>query len=469
RTMLVAAAAAQWKVKPEACRAEKGFVTGPGGKRAAYGALAEAAAKQPVPATVGLKDPKQFKVIGKATRRIDAADRNDGKLVYGMDVKRPNLHVALVAHAPAFGARISGLGTDKVKAIPGVTHVVEVSGGIAVVAKHFWAAKKARDALELQWDIPPASKLSSEALFAQYKEAAKTPGLPAKKAADPAALAGAAKRVTAEYEFPYLAHAPMEPLNCTVELRGDSAELWVGSQFQTMDHAAAAKTLGLPPEKVKLNTLPAGGGFGRRANPATDYVKEACEIAKAVKVPVKVIWTREDDIRGGYYRPMAVHRVEAGLDAKGAIAGWTHAIVSQSIIAGTPFEPYLVKDGVDHTSVEGTADTPYDIPNLAVSLHTPKNAVPVLWWRSVGHTHTAFVMETMVDELAQAAGQDPLAFRRTLLAKKPRHLAVLDLAAAKAGWGKPLAKGRGRGIAIHESFGSVCAQVAEVSIEGGAV
>jgi isoquinoline 1-oxidoreductase beta subunit len=469
RTMLVAAAAAQWKVKPEACRAEKGFVTGPGGKRAAYGALAEAAAKQPVPATVALKDPKQFKVIGKATRRIDAADRNDGKLVYGMDVKRPNLHVALVAHAPAFGARISGLGTDKVKAIPGVTHVVEVSGGIAVVAKHFWAAKKARDALELQWDIPPASKLSSEALFAQYKEAAKTPGLPAKKAADPAALAGAAKRVTAEYEFPYLAHAPMEPLNCTVELRGDSAELWVGSQFQTMDHAAAAKTLGLPPEKVKLNTLPAGGGFGRRANPATDYVKEACEIAKAVKVPVKVIWTREDDIRGGYYRPMAVHRVEAGLDAKGAIAGWNHAIVSQSIIAGTPFEPYLVKDGVDHTSVEGTADTPYDIPNLAVSLHTPKNAVPVLWWRSVGHTHTAFVMETMVDELAQAAGQDPLAFRRTLLAKKPRHLAVLDLAAAKAGWGKPLAKGRGRGIAIHESFGSVCAQVAEVSIEGGAV
>jgi isoquinoline 1-oxidoreductase beta subunit len=220
---------------------------------------------------------------------------------------------------------------------------------------------------------------------------------------------------------------------------------------------------------VKLNTLPAGGGFGRRANPASDYVVEACEIARGTKVPVKVVWTREDDIRGGYYRPMYVHRVEAGLDAKGAIVGWNHAIVGQSIIAGTAFEPFMVKDGVDETSVEGVSDTPYDIPNFAVTLHSPKSAIPSLWWRSVGHSHTAFVMETMIDELAAAAGEDPVAFRRKLLAKHPRVLAALELAAQRAGWGTPLPAGRGRGIAVHESFGSVCAQVAEVSVEQGAV
>jgi isoquinoline 1-oxidoreductase beta subunit len=261
----------------------------------------------------------------------------------------------------------------------------------------------------------------------------------------------------------------MEPLNCTVEFRGDSAEIWAGSQFQMMDQGAAAKTLGLAPEKVKLNTMAAGGGFGRRANPVSDYIVEACEVAKAIKVPVKVIWTREDDIKGGYYRPAYLHRVEAGIDAKGKPVGWNHAIVGQSIVTGTPFEGFLVKDGIDHTSVEGVADTPYDLANLDVTLHTTKSAIPVLWWRSVGHTHTAFVMETMIDELAAAAGQDPVAFRKGLLAKHPRHVATLDLAAKKAGWGTPLPKGRARGIAVHESFGSVCAQVAEVSIEGGAV
>jgi isoquinoline 1-oxidoreductase beta subunit len=303
----------------------------------------------------------------------------------------------------------------------------------------------------------------------QYSELAKAPGAVARKAADPAALKGASKTIVAEYEVPFLAHAPMEPLNCTVELRGDSAEIWCGSQFQTVDQAAAAKALGLPVGKVKLNTMIAGGGFGRRANPAADYVFEACEIAVKAKVPVKVVWTREDDIRGGYYRPMYVHRVEAGLDAGGRLVGWNHVIVGQSIIAGTSFEPFMVKDGVDQTSVEGVSDTPYDIPNLGLSLQTVKSVIPSLWWRSVGHSHTAFVMETMIDELAAAAGQDPVAFRKALLGKHPRHVATLDLAAQKAGWGTPLPKGRARGIAVHESFGSVCAQVAEVSIEKGAV
>jgi isoquinoline 1-oxidoreductase beta subunit len=356
-----------------------------------------------------------------------------------------------------------------VKSVPGVTHVVQTSNGVAVVAKHFWAAKKGRDALEIKWDLGPGAAISSEGLRREYGDLAKKPGPVARKAADPAALKAAAKTVVAEYEVPFLAHAPMEPLNCTVEMRGDAAEIWCGSQFQTVDQAAAARTLGLEPAKVKLNTLPAGGGFGRRANPASDYVIEACEIARGAKVPVKVVWTREDDIRGGYYRPMYVHRVEAGLDAKGAIAGWNHTIVGQSIIAGTSFEPYMVKDGIDETSVEGVRDTPYDIANMQVTLHTPKSPVTSLWWRSVGNSHTAFVMETMIDELASAAGEDPVAFRRKLLAKQPRVLATLDLAALKAGWGKPLPKGRARGIAVHESFGSVCAQVAEVSVEKGEV
>jgi len=261
----------------------------------------------------------------------------------------------------------------------------------------------------------------------------------------------------------------MEPLSCTVELRGDSAELWVGSQFQTVDAGAAAKALGIDASKVRLNTMLAGGGFGRRANPASDYVVEACEIAKQVKVPVKVVWTREDDIKGGYYRPMYVHRVEVGLDAQNKIVGWNHAIVGPSILAGTAFEPMLVKDGVDSTTTEGVADTPYAIPNMNVNLHSVKAGVPVLWWRSVGNSHTAFVMETMIDELAAAAGQDPVAYRRALLAKQPRVLATLELAAQKAGWGGALPQGRARGIAVHESFQSVCAQVAEVSLEGNNV
>ncbi len=469
RTMLVSAAAAQWKAKPEACRAEKGFVLGPGGKKASFGSLAEAAAKHPVPEKVSLKGPKRFRLIGKPTRRIDAAERIDAKTVFGMDMKRPNLHTALVAHPPVFGAKVASFDAAKVKAVAGVTHVVQVPNGVAVVAKSFWAAKKGRDVLEIRWDLGPGATLSSDGLRKEYGELARQPGPMARKAADPAAIKAAARTVVAEYEVPFLAHAPMEPLNCTVEFRGESAEIWCGSQFQTVDQAAAAKVLGLAPEKVKLNTLPAGGGFGRRANPASDYVIEACEIAKSVKVPVKTVWTREDDIRGGYYRPMYVHRVEAGLDAKGTIVGWNHAIVGQSIIAGTAFEPFLVKEGIDETSVEGVSDTPYDIPNLAVTLHSPKSPVTSLWWRSVGHSHTAFVMETMIDELAAAAGKDPVEYRRGLLAKHPRVLATLDLAAKKAGWGTPLPKGRARGIAVHESFGSVCAHVAEVSLDKGAV
>jgi isoquinoline 1-oxidoreductase beta subunit len=469
RTMLMQAAANQWKVKLTEVRAEKGFVLGPGGKKLSYGQLAEAASKLPVPENVTLKEPKDFKVIGKPTRRIDSADKVSGKTVFGLDVMQKNLHVALVAHPPVFGAKVKSFDPEKVKAVSGVTHVVELRNGVAVVGRNFWAAKRGRDALVVEWEPGPNATLSSEALSAQYRETAKTPGPMAKKAANPEAIKAAAKTIVAEYELPFLAHAPMEPLNCTVDMRGESAELWVGSQFQTVDQGAAAKALGLDPSKVKLNTMHAGGGFGRRANPVSDYIVEACEVAKAIKVPVKVVWTREDDIRGGFYRPMFVHRVEVGLDAQGGIVGWNHALVGSSIIAGTAFEPMMVKDGIDATSTEGVSDSPYDIPNMNVTLHTMKSGVPVLWWRSVGHSHSAFVMETMIDELAANAGKDPVAYRRQLLAKHPRLVETLDLAASKAGWGSALPKGRARGIAVHESFGTVCAQVAEVSLEGNAV
>jgi isoquinoline 1-oxidoreductase beta subunit len=471
RAMLVQAAADRFKVTVDKCRVQKGVITAPGGKRATFGELAAAANALPIPEKVTLKSGA-YHVIGKPTRRLDAASKINGRARFGMDVGRkdiPDLHTALVARAPVFGARLKGFDAEAVKRIPGVTHVVEISNGVAVLGKGYWAAKKGREALNLQWDIPEDRKLDSAALAKQYSDLARTPGAAARKPADAGAMTRAAKTITAEYALPYLAHAPMEPLNCTVQITADGARVWAGTQFQTVDQGAIARVLGIAPQKVEVNTLVAGGGFGRRANPASDYMVEAAEIAKAAKVPVKVVWSREDDITGGYYRPAYVHRVEIGVDAAGQPVAWNHVIVGQSIIAGTAIEPILVKEGVDATSVEGVTDTPYDLPNLACSLHSPKTGVPVLWWRSVGHSHTAFVMETLIDELARNAGKDPLAYRKSLLGNQPRVAAVLDLAAQKSGWGQPLAAGRAQGIAVHQSFGSVCAQVAEVSISNGAV
>ena len=380
----------------------------------------------------------------------------------------PNLHTAVVRHPPIFGARVKRFNADKVNGVPGVTHVIQTANGVAVVAKTFWAAKTGRDLLVVEWDLEPGSKANSADLKKSYRELALSAGVVA-KAGNVDALKAATKTITAEFEVPFLAHAPMEPLNCTVSINANSCEIWVGSQFQTVDQAAAAKVAGLKPEQVKLNTMLAGGGFGRRANPASDYVIEAVEIARDAKVPVKTVWTREDDIKGGYYRPMYVHRVTAGVDSAGKIAGWDHTIVGQSIVGGTAFAPMMVKNGIDATSVEGVADTPYDIAGMQTSLHTTQTGVPGLWWRSVGHTHTAFVMETMMDDLANAAGKDPVAFRREYLGKHPRIANVLTTVAQKAGWGTPLPAGLARGIAVHESFGSVCAQVAEVSVDKGKI
>jgi isoquinoline 1-oxidoreductase beta subunit len=333
------------------------------------------------------------------------------------------------------------------------------------VATGFWPAKKGRDALEIVWDDGPNAKLSTAGMQEQYTNLAKTPGAVAKKQGDgQQALEKAANVISGEYDVPYLAHATMEPLNCVVDLRADSCEIWTGTQFQTADWAAAGGVAGLKPEQVKIHTTLLGGGFGRRANPKSDFIVMAVEVAKAAKQPVKVVWTREDDMKGGWYRPMWHDRITAGLDASGNLIAWHHTIVGQSIISGTPFEGAMVKDGVDETSVEGSADTPYEIPNLQVDLHSPKIGVPVQWWRSVGHSHTAFVAESFMDEVAHAAGKDPYELRRSLLARAPRHKAVLELAAQKAGWGSTLPEGRSRGIAVHKSFGSFIAQVAEVSV-----
>jgi isoquinoline 1-oxidoreductase beta subunit len=476
RAMLIAAAAEQWKVKPEQCRTAKGVVFGPSGRKASYGALANAAMRQPVPATVTLKDPKQFRFIGKPTPRIDARAKSSGTQQFGLDFKPEHTKTALVAHPPVFGAKVAKFDAAKAKAIKGVIAVLEVpvdrgGRGVAVVADGYWPAKQGRDALAIEWDTSAVEKVSTAKQMADYAALARTPGTVARQA-DISKLAGAPKKISAVYEFPYLAHAPMEPLNCVVDLKADSCTVWAGTQFQTFDQMAIARTAGLKLEQVTLNTMMAGGGFGRRAVPTSDYIVEAVNVAKAYKAaghaePVKLVWSREDDIKGGYYRPAYVHRADIGMDEKGNIVAWDHAIVGQSIISGTPFEAFMVKNGVDATSVEGMGE-PYEVP-LNLTVHNAKANVPVLWWRSVGSTHTAFVMETLLDEAAHAANLDPVAYRKKLLGEKhKRHLAALDLAVAKSGYGKKaLPKGHAWGVAMHESFNSVVAYVVEASVAGG--
>ena len=473
RELLIQAAASQWKVATSDCHVADGLVSC-GTHRATYGELATAAAALTPSTEIKLKDRRDWTLIGKPTKRLDTPEKITGRAKFGMDVQFDGLLTAVIARAPVFGAKVKSFDAAPAQAIKGVRQVVQVPSGIAVLADNYWAAKTGRDALKIDWDLGTNVGLDSDKMRSEYRALAKTAGSKASAKGDAnATLSKAAKKIEAEYEVPYLAHATMEPLNCTVKLGENSCEIWTGTQFQTGDQGAAAHILGLKPEQVTIHTMFLGGGFGRRANPASDFVGEAVEVAKAAKVPVKVVWTREDDTRGGYYRPMWLHNIRAALDDKGAILGWHNVIVGQSIIAGTPFAAMMVKDGVDATSVEGAADSPYlkNVADYLVELHSPSPGIPVLWWRSVGNTHTAFVVESFIDELAHGAKQDPLVFRRAVLEKAgaKRHLAVLNEAAEKFGWDKPLAKGRARGIAVHESFGSYVAQVAEVSIENGKI
>ena len=476
RAMLIAAAAQQWKVAPEQCKAAKGMIHGPSGQKASFGSVADAAMSLPIPEKVVLKDPKSFRLIGKPMPRLDARAKASGKQEFGIDHAVPGMKVAVVARPPVFGAKVAKFDAAKAKAIKGVIDVLEVptdrgGSGVVVIADGFWPAKQGRDALQIEWDSSTVDKVDSVRQLAEYKALATQPGAVARDA-DISRLAAAPKKITAEYQFPYLAHAPMEPLNCVIDLQADACTMWVGSQFQTFDQMAIARTAGLKPEQVTLHTMMAGGGFGRRAVPSSDYVVEAVNVAKVYlasgkKGALKVIWSREDDIKGGYYRPSHLHRAEIGLDEKGNIVAWDHNIVGQSIISGTPFEPMMVKNGVDATMIEGMGE-PYQVP-LKLAVHNAKQNVPVLWWRSVGSTHTAFVMETLIDEAAQVAGVDPVAYRKQLIGNEhPRHIAALDLAVEKSGYGKKaLPAGHAWGVAVHESFNTVVAYVVEASVEKG--
>ena len=476
RAMLVNAAAVQWNVDASTLRTQSGNVIGPGGKKLSYGDLAEAAMQQPVPEKVTLKDPQDFRIIGKPTGRIDASAKSSGTQNYGIDVRLPGMLTAVVAHPPVFGGRMTSLDDSAAKAVKGVKAVLRVpldrgGEGVAVVADGYWAAKLGREALKIVWDSSAVEKTDSAKQLVSYQALAKKTGT-LKYNDDVSKIAAAQHKISAEFVFPYLAHAPMEPLNCTVAVTGDKAELWLGTQMPGFDGMAASKVLGVPVQNVKINVQMAGGGFGRRAIPTSDYVVEACTIAKAaytagLNAPVRTLWSREDDIKGGYYRPMTVHRADIGFNAQGEIAGWDHVVVSQSILMGTLFESMLVKDGVDGTAVEGMRE-PYELP-MRLSVHHPKVNVPVLWWRSVGSTHTAFVMETLIDEIATATKQDPVAYRFKLMGDKhPRHKAALQMAVDKSGYGKKkLAPGRAWGVAVHESFQSVVAYVVEASVKNG--
>ena len=467
RVLLVQAAAQRLGVSPSACRTENGLVIA-GDRRLRYGELAVAAAALPMPESVALKQPEEWKIIGRPTRRLDTPEKINGQAVFGMDVRFDGLLTAVVARSPTFGGKVKSFDDSAARTVPGVRKIVQVPTGVAVVADHFWAARQGREALRIEWDLGPGAALDTGTMLAEFRRLAGSAGKVAAGSGDaPAVLAAAQKSIDAEYVLPYLAHAPMEPLNCAVRISAGRCEIWTGTQFQTVDQMAAAAITGLKPEQVEIHTTFLGGGFGRRATPTSDWVSEAVHVAKAAGAPVKTVWTREDDVRGGYYRPMVLHRVRAVVGSDGLPAAWDHTIVSQSVMAGTPFESEI-KNGIDPASVEGAVGSPYlqTIPNYRVQLHDYLAPIPVLWWRSVGHSHTAFVMESMVDELARAAGSDPVDYRRRLLAKQPRLLGVLELAAAKAGWGSPLPAGRARGIALHQSFGSHVAQVAEVSVEG---
>lgn len=468
RALAVGAAADTWGVPAAEITVAKGVIAhAASGRSGRFGTFVPAAAARPVPAVIPLKDPATFTLIGGRVPRKDSVAKTDGSARFTIDLFQPGMLVAVIARPPRFGGAVGRVDSAAALAVPGVETVVTVPTGVAVLARDTWSALRGRAALTIDWDDRRAERRSSDQIMAEYRALAERPGVPVRVAGDAVgAIAGAARQIEAVYEFPFLAHAPMEPLDAVVALAPGRCDIWTGSQLPTVDQAVAAALTGLEPHQVTIHTQFAGGSFGRRATPTADVVGEAVAVAKAIggRAPVKLIWTREDDLRGGRYRPAYLHRLRAGLDADGHIRGWHHRIVGQSILTGTPFESMLVHNGIDATSVEGAVNLPYRIPDFALDLHTPDLGVPVLWWRSVGSTHTAYATETFLDELAVAGGQDPVAFRLALLADHPRHAGVLRLAAAKAGWGTPLPPGRFRGVAVHESFSSFVAQVAEISL-----
>jgi len=462
REMLVAAAAQAWAVDKSECRAARGAVAhARTRRRATYGQLAALAAALPVPQDPALKDPKDWKILGTAVKRLDTPSKVDGSAEFGIDVKRPGMLVAVVARCPTFGGKVASFDATKAKAVAGVKDVVQISSGVAVVADGYWNAKKGRDALEVTWDDGSNAQVSSAGISQLLAETAQKPGAQARHDGDPdVALAGAANKVDATYELPFLAHATMEPMNCTAHVRADAVDIWAPTQFQFGAQGLGAKIGGVAPEKVNVHTTYLGGGFGRRFE--MDFIQEALETSKAVGAPVKVVWSREDDVQHDLYRPVSYHAFHAGLDGSGQPVAWTHRIVAPSIMARV--FPQTIKNGLDGEAVEGAVGMPYAIANVHVDYHMPDTGVPVGFWRSVNNTFNAFVVESFVDELAHAAKKDPYEYRRDLLGKAPRHLGVLNLAASKAGWGSALPAGRARGIAVWKAFETYVAEVAEVSL-----
>ena len=463
REMLIGAAAQKWGVDASECRAENGAIVHSATKRrATFGSLAVAAAQIPQPKDVKLKDPSQFTIVGKPTKRLDTPKKVNGTAEFGIDVRRPGMLHASVEHCPVFGGKVASFDATKAKAIPGVKDVIQIPTGVAVVADNTWTAFQGRKALDIKWDEGPNAAVSSATIRKSFEDACETSGVVSRKEGDAAAgLASAAQKLEAVYEAPYQAHATMEPMNGTADVRADGVDLWVPTQFQTPSQGMAAGIAGVKPDDVKVHTTYLGGGFGRRG--WSDFVAESTIISKAMGAPVQVTWTREDDTQHDYYRPASYIKMSAGLDANGKPTAFTARVACDSIMSW--FFPGSIKNGLDSSSVEGVSDIAYDIPNILVDYHLMAGPIPMGFWRSVGASQNGFFSEGFVDELAAAAKKDPYEYRRDLLAKQPRLLGVLNLAAQKAGWGTPLPKGRFRGIACLEAFSTYAAEVVEISID----
>lgn len=470
RALLVQAAANRLRVRPENCKTENGFVLS-GTSRISYGELATAASLLPPP-VVKLRERTEWKLIGHSQDRLDIPDKINGKACYGIDVHFPDLLTAVIARCPVFGGKVRSFDASAAKAIPGVQAVVEVPAGVAVIAGNYWTASQGRNALVVDWDYNNQQNPEPDAQTDAYRQMVGQPGIVGhSKGSVDLAWAKAHETLESEYLFPYLAHAPMETLNCTVRLSANKCEIWSGTQSPSLHHQEVAAFLGFKPHQVILHTPFMGGSFGRRGSFGSDSVMEAVHIAKAIGKPVKLVWSREDDIRGGYYRPVYLHSVKIGIDNAGYPMAWKHHVVGQSLFVKTPLENDIAPNGLDYSSLDGVNGSPYlaNISDHAVHLHTTTNNVPVLAWRSVGNTHTAFVMETLIDELAFRAGKDPVEYRRILFANHPRHLAALNTVSEKAQWNTKLPVGRFRGIAVHAAMGSVVAQVAEISVKDNAI
>lgn len=472
REMLILAAAKRWGVGRSECEAKHGTVRRRDGSVSlSYGELANDAGRIPVPRDVKLKPPGQFNKIGKRTPRVDSATKVRGAARFSLDHRVPGMLTALVLRPPTFGGTVRSLREGEARYVDGVREITQVPSGVAVIAEGYWPALKAREALDVEWNPGPGDVLDTERLRTDYLLLSDTKGLVGHARGDvEKALENADRQLERIYEVPFQAHAPMEPLNCLVTLTSDGgAHIVTGSQMLGSDHIAVAQLLGVDRSRVRIENSYLGGGFGRRANPAADFVLEAVQVALACKhlnAPIKTVWTREDDIRGGWYRPMFINRMTAGMNGS-SLDAWRHRIVGQSIADGTPFAAVMVQNGVDQTSIEGAAHLPYAVGNEQTELHTTSLAVPVQWWRSVGHSNTAFAKESFLDECAEALGRDPYEYRRELLAKHPRLQRVLDLAAEKAEWGSSLPAGVGRGISVHESFKGFAAHVVEASVVDG--